>query len=600
MTQKQIIDKYKHQLADYTKELNYFKNKSRLVSIIRLLVFVLGIITFYFLLKTSLLIIFLFSLIFIITFLLLVKISSNVSNKIKYLRIIIDIIKNEINAINGNQKYFYNGQKYINKYHDFTFDLDIFGENSIFQLINRTVTKKGEKILAEWFSNPYFEKQEIINKQETIKEVSSKINFIQKFITLSLFNKTNKINFNDTVAWLESTNNIFDNKLVNAISKILMIINISVLFLVIFSVINITFFIISFLFTLFFEGFFIKKIFKSHTDLSLKIKAFKAYADLLILVENENFKNKSLIDMQKKLTINEQKASQTLQKFLKLNNSLDSSKNILLGVILNGIFLWDLNLVIAIEKYKKKYSQYFIKCLDIISELDAIISLSTFAYNYPHYTFPMIFNDESFILDAENIAHPLIYTDNRVANNFNISNLGEIKIITGANMAGKSTFLRTIGVNIVLAYIGLPVCADKLKISKIKLFTSMRTSDDLAKKTSYFHAELLRLKQLNNDLLNNEKVFIILDEILKGTNSIDKERGSKAFLEKIIKFKISGIVATHDLSLGSLETEHPDNFKNMSFDVDFKDDKIIFDYKLKKGITTKMNAYFLMKKMKLI
>ncbi len=600
MNQKQIIEKYKSLISDYQSKLEVCKKKSRLISLTRLIVFILGAIGFYYLLQTTIVIISVYSLIFIIIFLILVKISLKVNNKITYFKIITDINKNEIDAINFNQKYFYNGEKYIDKTHSFSFDLDIFGKNSIFNLINRTVTQEGEQKFSDWFNNPDFSINEIIERQRIIKEIADKNNFRQRFLTLALQNKTYKTNFNDIKKWINTNENIFSNTVLNILSKVLSLFSLVLLVLVIFSQINFSWFVISFLFNLFFESFFIKKIFKSHSDLSNKIDIFKSYADLLILIENENFSEQYLIDKQNLLKTGSQKASLILKKFYNLNNYLDSSKNLLLGVILNGIFLWDLNFIFELEKYKKQYSQNFINWFNIISEFDALISLSTFVYNFPDYSFPQVIENDKFILKTENIAHPLIKPDNRIANDFEIQKYGEIKIITGANMAGKSTFLRTVGVNIIFAYLGVGVCADSFIVSKVKLFTSMRTSDDLAENTSYFHAELLRLKQLKIELDKGNKMFIILDEILKGTNSADKERGSKAFLEKIINYKLAGIVATHDLALGNLENKYPDNFKNLCFEVNFEDDNVIFDYKLRNGITTKMNAYFLMQKMKLI
>ena len=600
MTQEKIIEKYKLQIADAEKKLELHKKKSRLISIIRLITFIAGVIGFYYLLQTTIVIISIYTLVVISFFLFLVKLYIKVNDKINYNKIFIDINKNEIQAINLNQKYFYNGKKYIDKTHLFSFDLDIFGDNSIFALINRTVTEQGEKLLVGWFNNPYFTLNEIKERQKIIKEISSKNTFRQRFLTFALKNKTYKDNYSSVIKWINSDDNVFSNKILNILSKAFAVISFALLILVIFSYINFTWFLVSFLFNLIFEGVFIKKIFKSHTDLSNKIKIFKSYADLLVLIENENFVCKRLIEKQNRLKVNNKKASLILKKFYNLNNFLDSSKNILLGIILNGIFLWDMNFIFELEKYKKRYSQNFTDWFNIISEFDALISLATFTYNFSDYNIPQVIDDEQFILRVKNVAHPLINNKKRVANDFDISKYGEIKIITGANMAGKSTFLRTIGVNIFLAYLGVNVCAESFSVSKVKLFTSMRTTDDLSAETSYFHAELLRLKQLNIEIEKGEQMFIILDEILKGTNSADKERGSKAFLEKIINYKLAGIVATHDLVLSTLENKYPENFKNLSFEVNFDNDNVIFDYKLRNGATTKMNAYFLMKKMKLI
>lgn len=600
MTSSKVLENYNNLINIYSGELIVAKKKSKIVSIIRLIVFVSGLIIFYYLLKASLLQISIFTLVWIVVFLILLRLSVKYKNKIKYLKIILDINKNEIDAINLNQKYFNNGKNYIDKTHYFSFDLDIFGENSIFKLINRTVTKSGEHLLVDWFNNQKLSAEEILKKQKIVKELAGQINFRQEFITTALLDFKKLDSFDKIILWVNKSVNDFNKKWVNYISKILVLINILTLIFSISGTVNYSFFIISFLINLFFEGFYIKQILKSHNELTQATNNLKNYSLLLKLIENNEYVNSELVDFKNKLKFNNQKASTVIKKLFDLNNYLDSSKNILLGVILNGMFLWDLNFIIELEKFKKKYSNKLADWFNVISEFDALISLSTFVYNFPEFTMPKIVNDNKFVLKATNIAHPLIDASKRVSNDFEVSKFSEIKIITGANMAGKSTFLRTIGVNIFLSYLGLPVCADNFKVSKVKLFTSMRTSDNLAKNTSYFHAELLRLSVLNDELKANEKLFIILDEILKGTNSVDKEKGSRAFLEKIINYNVSGIVATHDLSLGNLENEYPKNFINNCFEVDFNNDDIVFDYKLRKGVSSKMNAYFLMQKMKLI
>jgi len=191
----------------------------------------------------------------------------------------------------------------------------------------------------------------------------------------------------------------------------------------------------------------------------------------------------------------------------------------------------------------------------------------------------------------------LIEYEKRVTNSFEIDSLGKLTIITGANMAGKSTFLRTVGVNHLLALTGAPVCAEKAVFSVMGLFSSMRTTDSLRKNESYFYAELKRLKELKDRLINGEKILFILDEILKGTNSEDKHKGSVKFLKKLIGLKSTGLIATHDKALGAIENEFPEQIVNKCFEIVIDGKKILFDYKLRDGITQKMNAELLMEQM---
>jgi len=195
------------------------------------------------------------------------------------------------------------------------------------------------------------------------------------------------------------------------------------------------------------------------------------------------------------------------------------------------------------------------------------------------------------------LGHPLIFKEKRVNTNFEVQKAGEIDIITGANMAGKSTFLRTVGVNLILALNGFPVCASKFQFQLLEIYTGMRTADSLKENESYFYAELKRLKRIIEKLKQGKLTFLLLDEILKGTNSVDKAKGSRKFVDNLIKLKATGIVATHDLSLCEMEKEYPDNIENKCFEVEIDHNKIEFDYKLRSGITKNMNASLLMQQM---
>jgi DNA mismatch repair ATPase MutS len=237
-------------------------------------------------------------------------------------------------------------------------------------------------------------------------------------------------------------------------------------------------------------------------------------------------------------------------------------------------------------------SQWF----DALATFDALCSLAGFAFNHPDYIYPEI-ADKYFTISGEKLGHPLIPRQSCVRNDICIDRPPALLIITGANMAGKSTWLRTVGVNLLLAAIGAPVCADRLRVYPARLATSLRTSDSLAGSESYFFAELKRLKTIIDALKSGESLFIILDEILKGTNSVDKQKGSLALVRQFVSMNTCGIIATHDLALGSLADEFPGNVRNYRFEAEVCDDRLTFDYLLREGVACNMNASFLMTKM---
>jgi DNA mismatch repair ATPase MutS len=320
---------------------------------------------------------------------------------------------------------------------------------------------------------------------------------------------------------------------------------------------------------------------------------------LLLLIENEVFKSAYLIHQKNKLFNHGLRASQITSSLQKILNQLDYRQNILVGFVLNSLFLWDILCIYRLHKWQKSYGGQLKEWFDVIAEIDSMVSLANFNYNHSEWVVPTIATD-GFLIQAENLGHPLIDSVKRIDNHFNLSHEEQIVIITGANMAGKSTFLRTVGINLMLASMGCKVCATAFGFSPVRLFTNMRTTDNLMKDESYFYAELLRLKYMLDLLRQGEKLFIIIDEMLKGTNSIDKLSGSIELLKQLIRLDTHCIVATHDLKLTELFGDYPHTIKNQCFEVNLAGDELQFDYKLKDGVTSTMNATFLMRKMGII
>jgi DNA mismatch repair ATPase MutS len=248
------------------------------------------------------------------------------------------------------------------------------------------------------------------------------------------------------------------------------------------------------------------------------------------------------------------------------------------------------------EHWQARHRRELPQWLEVLAGTDALCSLANFRFNHPKSVFPQVAED-GILLKATGLGHPLIPGRSRVDNPADIPGWKHFTIITGANMAGKSTYLRTVGVNLVLAMAGSAVLSEGMSCSPAHLVTSIRTRDSLQKNESYFYAELKRLKLIIDRLQASDRLIILLDEILKGTNSRDKQGGSRALLEKLLRYHASGLAATHDLALGEMEKDHPGQIVNKCFEVVIEKDLLVFDYKLKDGVAQQMNASYLMKKM---
>ena len=330
------------------------------------------------------------------------------------------------------------------------------------------------------------------------------------------------------------------------------------------------------------------------------LQSLNSYTKLIESLEKTQFKSQLLQELKQKINIDGTPVSERIKRLTKLLGNLDQRYNAIGFAILNGFLLWDFRQLTAIGKWLDENAGQLDQWLSALAEFDAISSLATFHYNHPNYTFPELIEDDHPVLSAVNMGHPLIPPTRCILNDIDMPLRPSFLVITGANMAGKSTYLRTIGINHVLACIGAPVCAEKMRITPCTLFTSLRTTDSLKDQESYFFAELKRLKVVIDRLKTREKIFIILDEILKGTNSVDKQKGSLALVEQLIELNASGVIATHDLLLGELANSYPDIIRNFRFEADITNDELSFSYRLQPGIAQNMNAYFLMRKMGII
>ncbi|HEX2967612.1 MAG TPA: hypothetical protein VHO46_00815 [Bacteroidales bacterium] len=532
----------------------------------------------------------------VILFLFLLRLYSDHSDKKEIAGNLSSINIKEAGVLNGDLSGFDSGRDYTDFSHDFSFDVDLFGDNSLFQYLNRTVTGYGRDVLAGWLSDPFSLSSDLMRRQEIIRELAIKREWRQKFMASGMkvpFGKENIMNF---TYWLSEKQYIEASGTRKILIYVLPVIACISVIMLIAGLIHYSVFVMLLLLNLAYVSAGLKTTNRIHNAVSGRYGYLFSIKSLLNVIAEESFRSEYLKAIRNQIASDEVSASTSVKKLGRIIQSFDSRLNLLVGFSLNALLLWDYHCIRRLEKWKSDYKDKFPVWLEILAEIDAYSGLGNFAYNNPDFSYPVMSKDGK-VFSATGLGHPLISEDKRVCNDFELSDRGNICIITGANMAGKSTFLRTVAVNYILAMAGAPVCAGRLEFSPVKLFTSMRTTDSLAGNESYFYAELKRLKTLKSKITGNEPVFFILDEILKGTNSADKSLGSKLFIKKLIPSFGTGLIATHDISLGDLEYEFPDRIFNVCFEIVIDGETIMFDYKLQEGITKKMNAALLMRQM---
>jgi hypothetical protein len=538
-----------------------------------------------------------FTLAAIVLFFYLVKKNIQLEKIKKKTSILKKIVEEELLALDHHFSHFKNGAEYLNTDHFFSYDLDLFNDGSLFQFINRTATISGEQKLASWFIKPSLQKDEIIKKQAAIGELSENPNWRIDFLAFGKMFEETKEMHSEIIEWSG-----LDLKLKNAkaIKWVLLIVPLLTVVSALPAILGITNLFVWFM--VFVQWillyFFWKKVTEYYNYFGRKSDLLSKYMQLLRLIEEKDFKSELLVELKTKVT--QPISSSTLFGQLKtIVGQFENRQNLLVGFILNSLLLWDIRCVYKLWNWHNLHHEKLNDWLNVLSETDALISLANFTNNHPTFVFPEIQEGEFSIL-SKNLGHPLLRENKRVCNDFEVSGWSKVLIVTGANMAGKSTFLRTVGVNLILARTGAPVCAEKMVFTPIEIYTNMRTTDSLLKDESYFFAELKRIKGVLDWLQKGEHIFVILDEMLKGTNSVDKLNGSRELLRKLVQYKSVSLIATHDLKLSEMETEFPQKVFNKCFEIRIENDELVFDYKLSDGVTKTMNATFLMRKMGII
>ena len=538
----------------------------------------------------------LFSALTFAVFILLMKIHDKIAWKRKIEKQLISINNDEIIFLKKEDIPFENGAEYVNFKHFYSFDLDFFGNNSIFQNLNRTATFIGSTKLSNLLLTK-LNKDEIEANQDAVHELSKKIEWRQYLLSLAKITKDNQDTYQKLIHWSEGRRETISKPL------IVLFYFMPIAFvgsIVVYYASNNNFLLMIalmiFLINLLLAVSQLRKIKNELVDSEKIATIVNQYGLIIEKIEKEKFETEKLNQLQEELVCKSELASHQIKKLADLFSNMQSIENGMGAILFNGAFLYHIHTLNSLLHWKKKFALEIKSWLDIIGEFETLNSLANFSYNNPTFVFPIL--NENHYIEFEALGHPLISEEKRVCNDITF-NENNFIILTGSNMSGKSTFLRILGINMVLAGIGAPICATKANVHSLNVIVSMRQSDSLNDSESYFFAEVKRLKQII-DKLENEVCFVLLDEILKGTNSDDKQSGTIGVIRKIISKKAIGAIATHDLEVCQTTNDYPNQLANKCFEVEIINNDLAFDYKLRDGTCQNKSATFLMEKMEII
>ncbi|WP_027624517.1 MutS family DNA mismatch repair protein [Clostridium lundense] len=545
----------------------------------------------------------------------LANLHKGMENRKKYITALYEVNEASIKRLNGEWKSFEDiGEEFIDENHNYSYDLDIFGKGSLFQWINVSNTYIGRQKLKEILTEKPENEQKIYDRQSAVKELGQKLYFRQRIEAEGKIINNNKQNLKELFSWMKERNNYILKKQVVWPLRILSAITSVATLTLIVRIIDYMlaalldtgrsapkiFYLIPYyvpVFLTFIQGIilWIKRedrmknliIAERYND------SIKTYRNMLKHIEKHKFKSEYIVNLYKNLYDNDGvNASKHIDDFSKICGSIASRRNMLYSIV-NSVLMLEYHWTISVEKWKRRCGEDFEKWINTIGELEALCSIAVIKYDNPCWTMPKVVTGSSKII-GKNIGHPLL-GEKRVCNDLNLEEPYRVMLITGSNMSGKSTFMRTVGVNIVLAYAGAPVCAGEFYCTIMDLYSCMRVSDNLGKSISSFYAEILKIKNIVNASKEEKRVLFLLDEIFKGTNSKDRHTGAMILVKQLSREGNLGFISTHDLELGEMGKSKDSKIKNYHFSEYYRDNKIYFDYKLKAGVSPTKNAMYLMK-----
>lgn len=594
-----VIAKYQQNIDVFTAKTQAFQRKGNYLALLRFVFFVGIAITIYYAYQNLATQAFWLLLPGIIGFNALAKWHERTKQQKIYYSNLVTVNQQEIQTLQHKFDHQPTGDKFYEEQHPYLDDADIFGAASVYQYLCRANTHIGQKTLANWLK--YSSTTQAINqRQAAVTELSQLVVWRQHMqaIGFNLSDLENDSDMEQLTNWIKSRNLLIDKKWLPILCIVLSIVCIASTLGWFMGLVHYAFPILFIFINLQLARYYQQAINTIIGQTAQKVPLLRTYLALIQAIEDKKFQNPLLLNLQAAYKGDDKKnASDRIKKLNSLSVSLDIRHNPLAYFLLNTFGLWELQYCLAIERWKTEQQGGFSDWLFNLGEFEALNSLANLQFNQPNWVVPTI-HDSYFALQASELGHLLLHPDKRVCNNINIDGAGKLILITGSNMAGKSTFLRTIAVNMILALAGAVVCAKQFSCSNVCVYTSMRTKDSLQENESSFYAELKRLKQIIEAVEDpNVPVFFLLDEILKGTNSQDRHAGSIALVHQMLTNNTSGIIATHDLALCKLANEFEGAIENHCFEVNIHETGMHFDYTFKPGVCKSMNASLLMQQM---
>ena len=549
----------------------------------------------------------------VVLFLLLVKYHTRLFTRYSQGEVELAVRRGDLFHLSEDYSHQEDGGVFVDASHDYAFDIDLFGPHSLYQMMNRTCSDLGARRLAELLGRHLIDVEKIHERQRLMRRMAKDEEFTTRFRIEMLGAAAEDFAANGRkrkesllslggVSWQEWADlpDAFAGKwYYRVLTPVAFGLNLLVWGSAILgwlpyslaTLVTVSFAVVASVFTV--------RITRKQQEYARRLRTLSLVAPTVNLIEKVSWKDEAAWkEVSDKLDRGSVQASSAIRQLRSLMDALDRRNNVLLLFLLNGLFFWEIHQMIRLERWKRTNASCIPGWMDALALADAYVSMALFVRYRPTYTWPEVKEaNGGFVYKATALSHPLMKCGTCVPNPIEMVGLPYFLVVTGANMAGKSTYLRTVSVNFLLACVGLPVCGEGVVLTPARLLTSLRTADSLSDGESYFFAELKRLKLIIESLKDGDRLFIVLDEILRGTNSVDKQKGSLALLKQLVRLQANGIIATHDLLLGTLAEHHPAHVCNLCFEADIRGDELSFSYRLRPGLAQNMNACFLMQRM---